>query len=264
MSERRSQVDDFTRLTEETERLARHVEDLRLRIAATTAKRRASSGLHPAQSGASVDGTYGAPAERPQHGPPSERPQHAAPTERPPYTAPTERPQHAAFTERPPHVAFTERPPYGPPSERPQHAALTERPPHVALTERPPHAPLTERPPHGSPSERALDAVAPPERPLDAGLERAQDATAERHHDATLTATTVAERPRARHSPFPERPSCLASVSRWLPPMRPAREVFESGVHEKMGEAGRYCIVAPRQKPSSLPPKRRTTKANVA
>ncbi|WP_438014038.1 hypothetical protein WMF18_24320 [Sorangium sp. So ce315] len=237
MSERRSQVDDFTRLTEETERLARHVEDLRLRIAATAAKRRASSGLHPAQGGASVDGTHGALAERPPHGPPSELPPHAAPTE------------------RPPHVAFTERPPHGSPSERPPHAALTERPPHVAFT---------ERPSYGSPSERALDAAAPPERPLDAGLERAQDATAERHLDTAHAAHAVTERPRARHSPFPERPSCLASVSRWLPPLRPAREILESGVHEKMGEAGRYCIVTPRQKPSSLPPKRRTTKVNVA
>ncbi|WP_437630149.1 hypothetical protein [Sorangium sp. So ce854] len=240
MSERRSQVDDFTRLTEETERLARHVEDLRLRIAATAAKRRASSGLHPAQGGASADGTHGALAERPPHGPPSERPPHAAPTE------------------RPPHVAFAERPPHGPPSERPPHAAPTDRPPHAAL--------FTERPPYGSPSERAPDAVAP-ERPLDAGTERAQDAATERPHATERpyeAAHAAPERPRARHSPFPERPSCLASVSRWLPPLRPSREVLESGVHEKIGEAGRYCIVTPRRKPSSLPPKRRTPKADVA
>ncbi|WP_437954584.1 hypothetical protein WME76_23725 [Sorangium sp. So ce119] len=204
MSERRSQVDDFTRLTEETERLARHVEDLRLRIAATTAKRRASSGMHPAQNGASLDGTHG---------------------------------------------ALTERPPHGPPSERPPHAALTERPPHTVPS---------ERPPHGSLSERALDAVAAPERPVDAGVERAQDASPERPYDA------ASERPRPRHSPFPERPSCLASVSRWLPPLAPGRQALESGVHEKVGEAGRYCIVTPRKKPSSLPPKRRTTKADVA
>lgn len=194
MSERRSQVDDFARLTEETERLARHVEDLRLRIAATTAKRRASSGMHPAQNGASPDGAQGALTERPPHGPPSERP------------------------------------PHGTPSERPLHGSL---------------------------SERALDAVAAPERPFDAGPERAQDAGTERPDDA------IPERPR-RHSPFPERPSCLASVSRWLPPLRPGRHAMESGVHEKAGEAGRYCIVTPRQKPSSLPPKRRTPKADVA
>ncbi|WP_438022363.1 hypothetical protein [Sorangium sp. So ce233] len=212
MSERRSQVDDFTRLTEETERLARHVEDLRLRIAATTAKRRASSGAHPAQNGASPDGAQG---------------------------------------------ALTERPPHGPPSERPPHG-LTERPPHGTPSERPPHAALTERPPHGSPSERALEAVAAPERAIDAGFERAQDGGTDRPDDATP------ERPRPRHSPFPERPSCLASVSRWLPPLRPGRHAMESGVHERAGEAGRYCIVTPRQKPSSLPPKRRTPKADVA
>ncbi|KYF66941.1 hypothetical protein [Sorangium cellulosum] len=196
MSERRSQVDDFARLTEETERLARHVEDLRLRIAATTAKRRASSGMHPAQHGASLDGAQG------------------------------------ALTERPPQGPSSDRPPYGTPSERP---------------------------PHGSPSERALEAVAALERPVDAGLERAHDAGTERPDDA------IPERPRPRQSPFPERPSCLASVSRWLPPLRPGRHAMESGVHEKAGEAGRYCIVTPRQKkPSSLPPKRRTPKADVA
>ncbi|WP_437923602.1 hypothetical protein WMF37_31855 [Sorangium sp. So ce291] len=189
MSERRSQVDDFTRLTEETERLAKHVEDLRLRIAATTARRRASSGSLPAQSGPAFEATHGSP---------------------------------------------TERPPHGPPSDRPPHGALSDRPPH--------------------------DAGA--ERPHDAAPERTHDAGTERPHEAATEATP--ERPHPRHSPFPERPSCLASVSRWLPPLRPTRTAMESGVHERVGEAGRYCIVTPRKKVSVVPPRRRTPKADVA
>ncbi len=188
MSERRSQVDDFTRLTEETERLAKHVEDLRLRIAATTAKRRASSGTLPAQNAAAIEGLLGSPSER----------------------------VHDAASER-------------------VHDAASERA-HEAL----------ERP-HDAASERAHEA-----------LERPHDAASERPHGA------VSERPRPRHSPFPERPSCLANVSRWLPPLKPAREAMESGVHERVGEAGRYCIVTPREKPSAPPPRRRTPKADVA
>ncbi|WP_437661444.1 hypothetical protein [Sorangium sp. So ce1182] len=198
MSERRSQVDDFTRLTEETERLAKHVEDLRLRIAATTARRRASSGRLPAQNGPAFEATHGSP---------------------------------------------TERPPHGPPSDRPPHGALSDRPPHGALSDRPPH-----------------DAGA--ERPHDAAPERTHDAGAERPHDAATEAAP--ERPQPRHSPFPERPSCLASVSRWLPPLRPTRTAMESGVHERVGEAGRYCIVTPRKKASAVTPRRRTPKADVA
>ncbi|HTN83324.1 MAG TPA: hypothetical protein VL242_06555 [Sorangium sp.] len=209
MSERRSQVDDFTRLTEETERLAKHVEDLRLRIAATTAttaRRRASSGMLPAQSGAAFEATHGSP---------------------------------------------TERPPHGPPSDRPPHGALSDRPPH----------PMSDRPPHGALSDRPLhDAGA--ERPHDAAPERTHEAGAERPHDAATEAPP--ERPHPRHSPFPERPSCLASVSRWLPPLRPTRTAMESGVHERVGEAGRYCIVTPRKKTSVVPPRRRTPKADVA
>ncbi|WP_437964069.1 hypothetical protein WMF04_30675 [Sorangium sp. So ce260] len=208
MSERRSQVDDFTRLTEETERLARHVEDLRLRIAATTAKRRASSGTLPAQSAPPIEGHHGSPSERPPHGPPSERPHHRSLSERP-------------------HDAASER----------LHDAASERT-------------------HDASSERAHDAS--PERAHDAASERAHDASSERPHDAGT------ERPRPRHSPFPERPSCLANVSRWLPPLKPGREVLESGIHERMGEAGRYCIVTPRKKPSAVPPRRRTPKADVA
>ncbi|WP_437302794.1 hypothetical protein [Sorangium sp. So ce388] len=206
MSERRSQVDDFTRLTEETERLAKHVEDLRLRIAASTARRRASSGMLPAQSGAAFEATHGSP---------------------------------------------TERPPHGPPSDRPPHGALSDRPPH----------PMSDRPPHGALSDRPLhDAGA--ERPHDAAPERTHEAGAERPHDAATEAAP--ERPPPRHSPFPERPSCLASVSRWLPPLRPTRTAMESGVHERVGEAGRYCIVTPRKKASVVPPRRRTPKADVA
>ncbi|WP_438003619.1 hypothetical protein WME89_32745 [Sorangium sp. So ce321] len=207
MSERRSQVDDFTRLTEETERLAKHVEDLRLRIAATTARRRASSGRLPAQSGAAFEATHGSP---------------------------------------------TERPPHGPPSDRPPHGALSDRPPHGALSDRPPHGALSDRPAHDAGSER----------PHDAAPERTHDAGAERPHDGATEAAP--ERPQPRHSPFPERPSCLASVSRWLPPLRPTRTAMESGVHERVGEAGRYCIVTPRKKASAVPPRRRTPKADVA
>ncbi|MGK3961197.1 hypothetical protein WMF38_50100 [Sorangium sp. So ce118] len=197
MSERRSQVDDFTRLTEETERLAKHVEDLRLRIAASTAKRRASSGMLPAQSGPAFEATHGSPTERPPHGPPSDRPPH-------------------------------------PMSDRPPHGALSDRPAHDASAE----------------------------RTHDAAPERTHDASAERPHDAATEAAP--ERPQPRHSPFPERTSCLASVSRWLPPLRPTRTAMESGVHERVGEAGRYCIVTPRKKASVVPPRRRTPKADVA
>lgn len=205
MSERRSQVDDFTRLTEETERLARHVEDLRLRIAATTAKRRASSGTLPAQSAATIEGPHGAPSERPPHGSLSER----------------------------------------------VYRSLSDRP--YDATERA-HDPAAERA-HDAAPERAYDAA--PERACDAS-ERPQDAATERPHDGAT------ERPRPRHSPFPERTSCLANVSRWLPPLRPAREILESGIHERMGEAGRYCIVTPRKQPSALLPRRRPPKADVA
>ncbi|WP_438037764.1 hypothetical protein [Sorangium sp. So ce128] len=198
MSERRSQVDDFTRLTEEdftrltqeTERLAKHVEDLRHRIAATTAKRRASSGTLPAQSAAPC---------APPHGPPSERTHNATP----------ERPCDAA-------------------AERPYDTA----------------------------AERPYDG--PPERPYDAAEERTHDAASER----PLRGAT--ERPPPRHSPFPERTSCLANVSRWLPPLRTARDAMESGVHERVGEAGRYSIITPRNKPSDLPTKRRSPKSDVA
>ncbi|WP_437595932.1 hypothetical protein [Sorangium sp. So ce590] len=206
MSERRSQVDDFTRLTEETERLAKHVEDLRLRIAATTAKRRASSGTLPAQNAAAIEGLLGSPSERPHPGSLSERPHPRSLSER--------------------ALDAIERP----------HDAASERA-------------------HDAASERAHDAI---ERPHDAASERPHDAASERPHDA------ASERPRPRHSPFPERPSCLASVSRWLPPLRPGREAMDSGVHERMGEAGRYCIVTPREKPSAPPPRRRTPKADVA
>ncbi|AUX34480.1 MULTISPECIES: hypothetical protein [Sorangium] len=223
MSERRSQVDDFTRLTEETERLARHVEDLRLRIAATTAKRRASSGTLPAQSAATIEGPHGAPSERPPHGPISERPPHGAPSERPP---------HGSLSER-------------------VYRSLSDRP--YDATERA-HDPAAERA-HDAAPERAYDAA--PERACDAS-ERPQDAATERPHDGAT------ERPRPRHSPFPERTSCLANVSRWLPPLRPAREILESGIHERMGEAGRYCIVTPRKQPSALLPRRRPPKADVA
>ncbi|WP_437752093.1 hypothetical protein [Sorangium sp. So ce1389] len=216
MSERRSQVDDFTRLTEETERLAKHVEDLRLRIAASTARRRASSGMLPAQSGAAFEATHGSPTERPPHGPPSDRP---------------------------PHGALSDRPPHG---------ALSDRPSHGALSDRPSHGALSDRPPHDAGAERTHDAA--PERTHDAGTERAHEAATE----------AAPERPHPRHSPFPERPSCLASVSRWLPPLRPTRTALESGVHERVGEAGRYCIVAPRKKASVVPPRRRTPKADVA
>ncbi|XXX72741.1 hypothetical protein WMF30_34335 [Sorangium sp. So ce134] len=226
MSERRSQVDDFARLTEETERLARHVEDLRLRIAATTAKRRASSGTLPALNAAAAEGSHGSPSERPPHGPPSERPPHGPPSERPPHGSLSER-VHRSLSERPYDA-----------SER-VHDALERA--HDA-SERPYDA-----------SERAHDAS---ERPYDAS-ERAHDAS-ERPHGS------VSERPRPRHSPFPERTSCLANVSRWLPPLRPARELTESGIHERVGEAGRYCIVTPRKKPDALLPRRRPPKADVA
>ncbi|WP_437720702.1 hypothetical protein [Sorangium sp. So ce861] len=214
MSERRSQVDDFARLTEETERLARHVEDLRLRIAATTAKRRASSGTLPAQSAAAIEAPHGSPSERPPHGSPSERPPHGSLSERV-YRSISDRPYDAA--------------------ERAHDAA----------------------------AERAYDAS--PERAYDAA-ERAHDAAPERAHDATERPHDAAtERPRPRHSPFPERTSCLANVSRWLPPLRPAREITESGIHERVGEAGRYCIVTPRKQPGgALLPRRRPPKADVA
>ena len=215
MSERRSQVDDFTRLTEETERLAKHVEDLRLRIAATTARRRASSGMLPAQSGAAFEATHGSPTERPPHSPPSDRPSQ------------------------------------GGLSDRPSQGGLSERPPHP-MSDRPPHGALSDRPPHDAGAERTHDT----------GAERTHDAGAERHHDAATEAAP--ERPHPRHSPFPERPSCLASVSRWLPPLRPTRTAMESGVHERVGEAGRYCIVTPRKKAGAMPPRRRTPKADVA
>ncbi|KYF80074.1 hypothetical protein BE20_17855 [Sorangium cellulosum] len=222
MSERRSQVDDFARLTEETERLARHVEDLRLRIAATTAKRRASSGMLPAQSAAAIEGPHGSPSERPAHGPTSERPPHGSPSERPPHGSLSER-VYRSISDRPYDAA-----------ER-AHDAAAERAYDLA-------------------AERAHDA---PERAYDAP-ERAYDAT-ERPHDAAT------ERPRPRHSPFPERTSCLANVSRWLPPLRPAREITESGIHERVGEAGRYCIVTPRKQPGgALLPRRRPPKADVA
>ncbi|WP_437313369.1 hypothetical protein [Sorangium sp. So ce385] len=232
MSERRSQVDDFARLTEETERLARHVEDLRLRIAATTAKRRASSGMLPAQSAAAIEGPHGSPAERPLHGPTSERPPHGSPSERPP---------HGSLSERV----------YRSISERPYDAA--ERA-HDLAAERA----------HDLAAERAHDAA--PERAYDAAPERAYDAT-ERPHDAATERPhgAATERPRPRHSPFPERTSCLANVSRWLPPLRPAREITESGIHERVGEAGRYCIVTPRKQPAgALLPRRRPPKADVA
>ncbi|WP_437573684.1 hypothetical protein [Sorangium sp. So ce887] len=214
MSERRSQVDDFTRLTEETERLAKHVEDLRLRIAATTAKRRASSGTLPAQNAAAIEGLLGSPSERPHPGSLSERLHPRSLSER----------LHDAASERAHDAA----------SERAHDAA--ERV-HDAASERA----------HDAASERAHDAI-----------ERPHDAASERPHGA------LSERPRPRHSPFPERPSCLANVSRWLPPLKPAREAMESGVHERVGEAGRYCIVTPREKPSAPPPRRRTPKADVA
>ncbi|KYF57142.1 hypothetical protein BE04_16800, partial [Sorangium cellulosum] len=214
MSERRSQVDDFARLTEETERLARHVEDLRLRIAATTAKRRASSGMLPAQNAAAIEGPHGSPSERPLHGPISERPPHGSPSERPPHGSLSER-VYRSISDRPYDAA-----------ER-AHDAAAERAYDLAA-ERADDAP-----------ERACDA---PERAYDA-TERPHDAATERPHGAAT------ERPRPRHSPFPERTSCLANVSRWLPPLRPAREITESGIHERMGEAGRYCIVTPRKQP---------------
>ncbi|WP_437585744.1 hypothetical protein [Sorangium sp. So ce1000] len=215
MSERRSQVDDFTRLTEEdftrlteeTERLAKHVEDLRLRIAATTAKRRASSGTLPAQSAALFAPPNASPSERPHHGPPSERP----------YEAVAQR-SHEAAAER-------------------SHEAAAERP-------------------HDATSERPYDAT--PERPYEAAAERPHDATAERPHRAPT------DRPAPRHSPFPERPSCLENVSRWLPPLKTARETMESGVHERVTEAGRYCIITPRTRPNNLPAKRRSPKSDVA
>ncbi|WP_437331986.1 hypothetical protein [Sorangium sp. So ce394] len=221
MSERRSQVDDFARLTEETERLARHVEDLRLRIAATTAKRRASSGTLPAQSAAAIEGPHGSPSERPPHGSPSERPPYGSLSERV-YRSISDRPYDAA--------------------ER-AHDAAAERAYDLAA----------ERA-HDTP-ERAHDAT---ERAYDA-TERPHDAATERPHGAAT------ERPRPRHSPFPERTSCLANVSRWLPPLRPAREITESGIHERVGEAGRYCIVTPRkQSGGALLPRRRPPKADVA
>lgn len=126
MSERRVQADEFAQLTEDTERLAKHVEDLRHRIV-TNAKRRPSSATIPAQNGS-------APAEAPQSGP-------------------------------------VER---------------AERTPHI--------------------------------------------------------------------TPFPERVSCLASVSRWLPPLRPAQNQSDSNPRAKIGDAGRYSIVTPRRTPSSAPP----------
>ncbi|WP_437566507.1 hypothetical protein [Sorangium sp. So ce542] len=223
MSERRSQVDDFARLTEETERLARHVEDLRLRIAATTAKRRASSGKLPAQNAAAIEGTHGSPSERPLHGPNSERPPHGSPSERPP---------HGSLSER-------------------VYRSISDRPYDDA-----------ERA-HDLAAERAHDLAA--ERAHDLAAERAHDAP-ERAHDATERPHDAAtERPRPRHSPFPERTSCLANVSRWLPPLRPAREITESGIHERVGEAGRYCIVTPRKQPGgALLPRRRPPKADVA
>lgn len=137
MSERRVQADEFAQLAEDTERLARHVEDLRHRIV-TNAKRRTSSATMPAQNGST-------PVEAPQSGP-------------------------------------VER---------------AERTPHV--------------------------------------------------------------------TPFPERVSCLASVSRWLPPLRPAQSHAEPSPREKIGDAGRYSIVTPRRGPSSAPPKPHTpNKADVA
>ncbi|WP_437995633.1 hypothetical protein WMF26_30900 [Sorangium sp. So ce185] len=230
MSERRSQVDDFARLTEETERLARHVEDLRLRIAATTAKRRASSGTLPAQSAAAIEGPHGSPSERPLHGPTSERPPHGSPSERPPHGSLSER-VYRSISDRPYDAA-----------ER-AHDAAAERAYDLAA----------ERA-HDA-QERAHDA---PERAYDA-TERPHDAATERPHGAAT------ERPRPRHSPFPERTSCLANVSRWLPPLRPAREITESGIHERVGEAGRYCIVTPRKQPGgALLPRRRPPKADVA
>ncbi|MGK4003528.1 hypothetical protein WMF31_12940 [Sorangium sp. So ce1036] len=180
MSERICQVDDFVRLTEETERLAKHVEDLRHRIAATNAKRRPSSGTLPAQNGA----VNSAPGEAP-------------------------------------YGSLSERPPHGPLSERPPHGPLSERPPHGPLSERPPHEPLSERP-SGSRAERPSGSM---ERP---------------HHPAT---------------PVPERTSCLASVSRWLPPLSPAQGAVDSDAHEGMSEAGRYCIISPRRERAPVRPK---------
>jgi hypothetical protein len=46
-----------------------------------------------------------------------------------------------------------------------------------------------------------------------------------------------------------ERPSCLAEVSRWLPPVEPANPVHRamgSGLRAKVQDAGRYSIIRPR------------------
>ncbi|AUX24301.1 uncharacterized protein SOCEGT47_048380 [Sorangium cellulosum] len=219
MSERICQVDDFVRLTEETERLAKHVEDLRHRIAATNAKRRPSSGALPAQNGA----VNSAPGEAP----------------------------YGSLPERPPHGPLSERPPHGPLSERPPHGPLSERPPHGPLSERPPHGPLSERP-CSSRTERPSGSM---ERPQGALSERSHGATERPRGSRAERPSGSMERPHHQATPVPERTSCLASVSRWLPPLSPARDAVDSDAHEGMSEAGRYCIISPRRERAPVRPK---------
>jgi hypothetical protein len=59
-----------------------------------------------------------------------------------------------------------------------------------------------------------------------------------------LSSSTTSEQP-SRVAPANERESCLASVSRWLPPLAPP-PVAGSGQVAKNEEAGRYSVVIPR------------------